>query len=156
MKAKTWKPERGDALQGDVILFRVPDDLKIDTSDEIKPEDGRLILASGEVTGHHHAIWAKYTQVAHLHDEALARDLMAAQKTDAQTKLFRDPDAVAELVRRGELTTADLAIGFLIIDGEPETLTHDEHAGIVMPKTVRAYVGAQRERDAAAVRRVMD
>ena len=155
MKAKTWNPEKGDALQGDVILFRVPNDLKIDTSDEIKPEDGRLILASGEVTGHHHAIWAKYTQVAHLHDDALARDLMAAQKSNAPAKLYRDPKAVAELVRRGELTTPDLAIGFLIVDGEPETLTHDEHAGIVTPK-VRAYVGAQREQDAAAERRVMD
>lgn len=155
MKAKTWNPDKGDALQGDVILFRIPDDLKIDTSDEIKPEDGRLILASGEVTGHHHAIWAKYTQVAHLHDEALARDLMAAQKADTTAKLYRDPKAVADLVRRGELTTADLAIGFLIIEGAPETITHDEHAGIMTPN-VRAYVGAQREQDAAAVRRVMD
>lgn len=32
--------DEGDALQGDVCLFRIPDHIKIDTSDEITPNAG--------------------------------------------------------------------------------------------------------------------
>ena len=56
MKTINWNPDNGDACQGDIVIFRVPDDLVIVTSDEIAPRAGRLILAEGEVTGHHHAI----------------------------------------------------------------------------------------------------
>jgi len=57
MKTRIWHPSDGDCLQGDVILFRVPDRITIDLTDEISPRGNRLILAEGEITGHHHAIW---------------------------------------------------------------------------------------------------
>lgn len=39
--------------QGDVLIHRVK---KITTKDEIKRDNGRVVLAYGEVTGHAHAI----------------------------------------------------------------------------------------------------
>ena len=160
MRIIDWNPADGDAYQGDVCLFKIPDDIEISTADEIAPRDNRLILASGEVTGHHHAIYLKYTQVTHFHDEALARDMIAAQAVAGTAKLYRDPKAVAELVSRGELTTPDLAVGFLIIEGGPVVVSHDEHDGIRVlcapAQRVRCYVGGQREWDAAATRRVAD
>lgn len=41
MKIHDWNPDDGDALQGDVCLFRVPDHIEIDTSDEIAASYGR-------------------------------------------------------------------------------------------------------------------
>lgn len=147
---------KGDALQGDVVLFRVPDGLKISTAKEISPRDGRLVLAEGEVTGHHHAIWMKHLSVAYFHDEALAREMVTPTAAPVATaKLYRDASAVQALVSDKELTTDTLAIGFLIVEGGPVSLTHDEHDGIRIP-VGRYYVGGQREWDAAAERRVQD
>jgi hypothetical protein len=39
--------------QGDVLLIPVPD---MPGGRRIEPEDGRLILARGEATGHHHSV----------------------------------------------------------------------------------------------------
>lgn len=39
--------------QGDVLIERIPGKAK---GDSVRPERGRLILARGEVTGHHHSI----------------------------------------------------------------------------------------------------
>jgi hypothetical protein len=39
--------------QGDVLLVRVPE---VPTGKAVQPENGRLILARGEATGHHHSV----------------------------------------------------------------------------------------------------
>lgn len=150
-----WNPDKGDALQGDVCLFRIPDHINISTANEISPRDGKLILAEGEVTGHHHAIWTKYTSVTHFHDEALARAEIANVESPPSAKLYRDDAAIRSLVEVKELVTADLAIGLLVIENGPMVLRHDEHDAIRIPPG-RYYVGGQREWSAAEARRVAD
>lgn len=147
MKPIKWNPSEGVACQGDVILMRVPDDLVIATRDEISPRGARLILAEGEVTGHHHAITLKAfnPQPTQFHDEALARSLTTKARVSS-AKLYRDTAAVETLVERRLLTTSRLAIGFLIVDGKPVDLSHDEHNAIRIP-VGRYYVGGQREDD---------
>ena len=149
-----WNPAKGDCIQGDVIMFWLPAKFKFSTADEIAARDNRLILAEGEVTGHHHAIWVP--QPTMFRDDALARDLMAAHgKAAATSRLYRDGLAVQALVRAGHLTTDRLAIGFLVVDGGPVVLRHDEHDAIRIPAG-RYYVGGQQEFDAAEARRVQD
>ena len=43
------------ARQGDVYFTRLADD-DLPTGQPVAPEAGRLILARGEVTGHHHSV----------------------------------------------------------------------------------------------------
>ena len=44
--------------QGDVLIIRCKD--IPDTSVQVEPENGRLIVARGEATGHHHSFpWAR-------------------------------------------------------------------------------------------------
>jgi hypothetical protein len=154
MRIKDWNPSKGDLLQGDVILFRIPDDIKIDTSDEVAPRDHKLILAEGEVTGHHHAIWLP--QPTMFRDDGIVRELEAGAITPAViTKLYRDPAALEKLVSAGQLVHGRIAIGFLVIEGAPAVLRHDEHDGVRIPSG-RYYVGGQVEWDAAEERRVQD
>jgi hypothetical protein len=164
MKARNWNPDDGDALQGDVILFRVPGDVKLDRTDEISPRGNRLILAEGEVTGHHHAIWQRNPPTMLREDGAgsgasledtKAMVASAAKPRTGTAKLYRDTAAVAALVSRGLLQHDRCAIGFLVVDGGPVTLKHDEHNAIRIPQG-RYYVGGQQEWDAAEARRVQD
>lgn len=176
MKVLNWNPTDGDALQGDVCLFRIPDSIQIDTSDEIVPEQAeklhrgefaaassRLILASGEITGHHHAIWNPQPTMFRPDDAGSGLSpsdtaAMVAKATKAKAgtaRLYRDLKALAALMRAGELTTDRLAIGFLVVEGKPVVLRHDEHDAIRIPPG-RYYVGGQQEWDAATARRVAD
>lgn len=163
-KALIWNPDDGDALQGDVILMRIPDDVPLDLSDEITPQGNRLILAEGEITGHHHAIWLRNPPTM-LKDDGGGSGLTesdvagmlakATRKTIGTAKLYRDAVAAAALVSRGELEHDRSAIGFLLVDGGAVTLKHDEHDAIRIPPG-RYYVGGQQEWDAAEARRVQD
>lgn len=165
MKIYDWDPSQGDALQGDVCLFRIPDGVAVATDDEIQPEKGgRLIIASGEVTGHHHAIWNRNPPTMFREDGAGGgvsesdSASMIAKATKAKTgtaKLYRDPTAMRALVRAKALTTETLAIGILVVEKNPVVLSHDEHDAIRIPPG-RYYVGGQAEFDAAAMRRVAD
>jgi hypothetical protein len=166
-----WDPAKGDLCQGDVVLFRIPDRLALVVEDEVKPRDSRLILAEGEVTGHHHAIWSP--QPAMFRDDGLARELerlpldnaaiaaaneMVAQQAKVKAgtaKLWRAPEMVRQLIQRGELAHGRLAIGFLIVDHAPVVLRHDEHDAVRIPPG-RYYVGGQSEWDVAEERRVAD
>lgn len=152
-KTRHWNPEKGAALQGDVILFRIPNGIAVDRSDEIAPRDNRLILAEGEVTGHHHAIRLVPQPVA-FRDDGLARNMEALAPV-ATAKLYRAPATVQALMRAGELTTGRLAIGILEVEGGPVVLRHDEHDAIRIPPG-RYYVGGQMEWSAAEARRVAD
>jgi hypothetical protein len=152
MKTRNWDPAKGDMQQGDVLLFRIPDTIKLDLSDEISARDGKLILAEGEITGHHHAIW--FPQPALLHDESLAR-VAEAKAPTATAKLYRDASAANALVHAGQLSHARLTIGFLVVEGAPVVLRHDEHDAVRIPPG-RYYVGGQVEWDAGEERRVQD
>lgn len=162
MKIHDWNPAEGDALQGDVCLFRMPDHIKIDTSNEIAARNGRLILAEGEVTGHHHAIWDRNPPAAFREDgsgsgvsEADTAAMVSKATKIGTAKLYRDQKAINELLSSGEITTDTLAIGILVVEKRPVVLRHDEHDAIRIPPG-RYYVGGQAEFDAAEMRRVAD
>lgn len=164
MKILNWNPDEGNALQGDVCLFRLPGHIEVDTSDEIMPRDNRLILAEGEITGHHHAIWLRNPPNAFREDGAgsgvseadTASMIATAAKAKVGTaKLYRDPAAIKALVASKLLTTETLASGVLVVEGDSTVLRHDEHDAIRIPPG-KYYVGGQAEFDAASMRRVSD
>ena len=79
--------------QGDVII--IPVEAFPTNTTEVLRDGGRIILAAGEVTGHHHAIASE------------GAALLAAPNTD--DRFLR------------------------IMDASGVTLTHEEHAPIVLP-----------------------
>lgn len=154
MTIRTWNPSEGDACQGDICLFRVPADLKIAEADEIMPQAGRLVLQEGEVTGHYHVV--KLPAPVMFRDDAAARAAEAkAGIVPVSARLFRDDNAADDLVRRGELTRSDLAIGFLVVEGGEVTVSHEEHDAVRVPPG-RYYVGRQVESAGAEERLVAD
>jgi len=172
MKTVNWDPKQGDALQGDVCLFQLPKGFEFSKKNEIKAKNNDLILAEGEVTGHHHAIRLpeptmfredgggsgldipvkSSKQISKLAD---LQNLPADAKIEATIKMYKDDDAVNKLVGLGYLTTPRLAIGFLSIEGNTVVLRHDEHDAIRIPPG-NYYVGNQQEWDAGEARRVAD
>lgn len=152
---RNYDPAEGDLCQGDVILFRLPDGYSPSKSQPIQPRAGQLILAEGEATGHHHAIWFNPPQ---FRDDGLARAMEAkAEVAQAQgsANLYRDDAMVRKLVSSGHLTTGALAIGFLTVEGAPVVLRHEEHDAISIPPG-DYYVGRQREFHAGEARQVAD
>jgi hypothetical protein len=120
-----WDPDKGDLCQGDVLLFRPPETFTLGTSDRIRPCGGKLTLAKGELTGHHHAIWFNPPM---FRDNDLARP-MEAQCQSAPAALYRDSDLVSCLVEHGLLTDASLCVGFLVVE-TPVQLRHQEHDAV--------------------------
>jgi len=152
---RNYDPADGDLCQGDVLLFRLPDGYIPAKTQPIAPRAGQLILAEGEMTGHHHAIWFNPPQ---FRDDAMARALEAqAEVTQphGEARLHRDDALVQRLVSGGQLMTAALAIGFLTVEGEPAVLRHQEHDPIRIPPG-DYYVGRQQEFHAGEERRVAD
>jgi hypothetical protein len=145
-----WDPHEGDLCQGDVLLFRLPEALTPARTDRIQPHDGVLILAEGELTGHHHAIW--FNPPA-FRDDGLAQAAETPYQL-APAALYRDNDLVRRLVEDSLLTDASLCIGFLVVE-TPVLLRHNEHDAIRIPPGLY-YVGHQREFHAGEARRVSD
>ncbi len=110
------------ARQGDVFIQRLPDDSTIPAgSKEVKPDNGRTILAYGDVTGHAHAL-------------------------PPSARLFR---------MEAEPNSGVSAPAFLVIDGLPATLKHEEHAPIDLPAG-KYKITIQREYSPEAIRNVCD
>ena len=145
-----WNPKQGVACQGDVVLMRIPEDKMelifpynaFSEQNEIAPKDQHLILAEGELTGHHHSIFMPNM----LMDTGAGSgaDVMPSPARVGVAKLYRIPRAYREMERLGMLLTTELAIGVLRVTEGHVVLTHQEHAGIRIPKGVY-YVGGQRE-----------
>jgi hypothetical protein len=155
MNIRDWNPAEGCAFQGDISLVPMPPDIRIERTDEIGPTDGRLIIQEGELTGHRHSIYLT-DKVPRFRDDGLARDLAAAAATKIGTaRLYRDPAAANEMVQRGILTRADLAVGCLVIEGAPMVISHEKHDGIRIPPG-NYLVGRQVESVGAEERRVAD
>jgi hypothetical protein len=159
-----YNPHNGMCFQGDVSIIPVPDSIKISTVDEIHPRDGRLILAEGEVTGHHHAI--RLPEPVRFREDGAGSGAPPVISTNsprlrqafspmASAHLYRDPTAAQAMVSLGILTRADLVTAFLVIEGGPMVLTHDEHDGIRLPAG-RYCIGAQIESAGAEERKVVD
>lgn len=153
---KIWDPKSGLLVQGDICFMALPQKFTFDKSMPVDPEGGTLIIARGEVTGHHHGIPITTAPVA-FRDDGLARAAETAAAAPPQMKaaLYKDSDAIKKLQNEGLLTTDRLAIGILEIEGDFATLYHDEHDPVKIPPG-KYYVGNQREFDAAEERRVAD
>jgi hypothetical protein len=168
MNIRDYDPVLGQAFQGDVSITPVPADIPLATDDEIKPIDGRLIIQEGEVTHHHHAIRLE----RHFRDDTrvlgdptvmprsakLRKALGGKVKGEvrvAHARMFRDAGVANEMVRRGILTRADLAIATLVVEHGPVTVTHEEHDGIRVPPG-RYLIGRQIESAGAEERVVQD
>jgi hypothetical protein len=147
-----WDPKKGQAYQGDIVLMGIPDTITFDLTAEIAPRDIGLVLAEGEVSGHHHVI-KMVPQPMLFRDDAIARDLEAAAPV-AAARLYRSPDAIRKMIGARLLTTDRLAIGILYVS-IPVVLRHDEHGGLRIPAG-RYYVGGQQEWNAGEARRVQD
>ena len=167
MNIRNYDPSQGQAFQGDVSIVPIPADIAIARTQEISPVKGRLILQEGEVSGHHHAIdlHQKHFQMQprEMGDPLLSarspklRKMLGntAKAVAATAKLYADDRTVREMVRRGILTRADLAIGCLVIEGGPMALTHEEHDGISLPPG-QYLIGRQVESAGAEERVVAD
>jgi hypothetical protein len=165
MKIRDYDPAHGQAFQGDISIIPVPKDITISTSREIAPVEGRLILQEGEISGHHHAIHLRQKNF-HAQAEVAGDPLMATRDPKLKkalggmarqgtARMFHDDKAVGEMVRRKILTRADLAVGLLVIEGGPMSVTHEEHDGIRLPPG-NYLVGRQVESAGAEERVVRD
>jgi hypothetical protein len=167
MPIRKYNPAEGQAFQGDVSIVPMPADIAICTLQEISPIKGRLILQEDEVSGHHHAVDLRQrhfqAQPREVGDPLLAtrspklrKALGGAAKDSVGTaRMYRDDRAVAKMVRRGILMRTDLAIGCLVIEGGPMSVTHEEHDGISLPPG-HYLIGRQVESAGAEERIVAD
>jgi len=166
MQVRNFDPKEGQAFQGDIAIVPMPASIAIATTDEIKPRDGRLIIQEGEVSGHHHAIAlprvrnfradTRQLDPLAIRDRKLRRAFGGKSKqTVASARLYRDPAAVEALRRAGILARTDLAIGCLVVEGEPAIVAHEEHDTISLPPG-NYYVGRQIESAGAEERVVED
>lgn len=185
MELRSFDPAKGQAFQGDVSIIPMPDGIALDTTNEIKPVKGRLVLQEGEVTGHHHAIHVRQRNfkpdapigdpVLHVRDTKLRRaftaakvkldDLSDAIERTPTARMYRDPAAVQAMLTTPVkspagtnvpvLTRADLAIGCLVVEGDGMPVKHEEHAPITIPPG-RYVIGGQVESAGAEERKVLD
>jgi hypothetical protein len=154
MIVRDFNPADGMAFQGDVAIVPVPVKLaaSLNPAEEISPRDGRLILAEGEISGHHHAITLPPRSAE---ADSLMADALANKIAVPTARLYRDPAMAEAMLKAGILTRTDLCIAFLEIDGGPFTVTHEEHDGIRLPPGLY-YIGNQVESAGAEERRVAD
>lgn len=95
--------------QGDVLIRRVagiPDSTKV-----VPRDNGRIVLAYGEVTGHAHAIAAPPTEATLLTDEQEARFLRLVSSVDVvheEHATITLPPGDYQVVRQREYTAADM------------------------------------------------
>jgi hypothetical protein len=148
----------GAFCQGDIIVWRLPANIKVDRSRKISEREGRIIISEGETIGHFHAIELMGGSAVHrFRDEAMAYSLeqnYASPKTGTAA-LFVDAAVTRELERRHILSRTDQCIGYLVVEGGAVVLSHPEHDGARLPAG-SYYVGFQSESVAGEMRRVQD
>jgi hypothetical protein len=93
--------------QGDVLLVRV--DAMPAGGTRVQPEAGRLILARGEVTGHHHSVAAEKACMVEAAEGVFLR-IMSATPLEHQehTPVWLEP-GVYRVVRQREYAPREVA-----------------------------------------------
>jgi hypothetical protein len=152
------KNAKGAFCQGDIIIWRLPSDIKVDRSQKISERDGKIIISEGETIGHFHAIELMGGSAVHrFHDGAMAQSLEPSHAVFAvgAAALFIDGAVTQELARRDILVQTNQCIGYLVVEGRSVVLSHPEHDGARLPAG-SYYVGFQTESAAGVMRRVQD
>lgn len=92
--------------QGDILLEKVADEnVTTEKWRTIAPDnDGAVVVGRGEESGHRHAVYG------------------------GGAKLLQQPIPV------GDQMPSELYVGHLVVESEAVTLSHEEHAGIELPK----------------------
>lgn len=159
---KYYDKTKGDCLQGDVILFPLPDGLVVssDALQQTTDNNGAINLLEGELTGHFHRIIMGppsmfYNDGAGASVPPASADPVAPLTLNGVARLYRDGGLTRRLISLGELSTDALCIGYLIVADAPVELKHDEHDSIMLPPG-SYYVGRQREWTADQERKVED
>lgn len=171
MSVHDYSGKNGVARQGDVVIFKLPDTIKVNKVSEIEPKDGRLIVLEGEMTGHHHSIpvldrpMGGGTAVAEetinpIKTDRVVENLFAGASniTAAVARMFKDPGVTEQLQKAKVLNRTDLYIGTLVIEGGGDVgviLGHQEHDGIRLTQG-NYYIGRQVESAGAEERVVQD
>ena len=122
-------------FQGDVMIAPIPALLGIALDESAREiplsKAGMLILAEGEVTGHHHAFRPVYFR-----DDGLARELVTEAPAIAVTlpKLYKHPAGLETLVEKRVVRddARALFVGFLDVPVGAPPLTHEEHSPITL------------------------
>ena len=157
---------KGVARQGDVLIFKLPENIEVAEVNEISPSNGKLVLLEGEMTGHHHAVDV-LDRPAFRDEPAVPRktnktieDMLAnaASVSAPVVRMFADSNVPEQLVKANILSRTDLYIGTLTVEGGGDLgilVTHDEHDGIRL-KAGKYYIGRQVESAGAEERMVQD
>jgi hypothetical protein len=141
----------GMARQGDVLIWPLPDEYVPSVSNPIKARDGRIILLEGEATGHHHSIGIRLPRPTMFRDESSGH----ADVSVGVASLYTDERLLDKIVQDGYLTTTSLCVGFLVVEGGPVRVEHQEHDTIQLPPGAY-YVGRQQESMAGRMTYVQD
>ena len=125
--------------QGDVLIIRKEGE-RTDTSKlkEIPRDDGRVVLAYGEVTGHSHSIVEKG---CHLFLDEMNR--------------LTGEEAMGLVMRLGGGAVGLLEPDRVMVNDETVVLKHEEHDPITLPPG-EWIIRRQREYDPEALRNVAD
>jgi len=154
-------------FQGDVWLMKLPDTMKVDLESPI-PNNGRLILQEGEMTGHHHyvdsAIMERPADLPPMDadvdfDEVFKdpslKKMFSSKRKEATAKFYTASKLAEQLVKDQVLVRSDLVVGMLEVTNGPMNLYHQEHGSL--PLSPGKYiVGRQIESVAGEERRVAD
>jgi hypothetical protein len=139
--------------QGDVFLrevAKVPKSVNI-----VERENGRVILAHGEVTGHSHAIGARgatlYMDTGS--GSGGRRYLQVAPDATDTIEVFGDARCLGGSVEAGWIFGPRHVVGEQQVDGA--CLRHEEHTAVVLPPGIYEVV-IQREYTPEAIRNVAD
>jgi hypothetical protein len=126
------KLSKGDSMirQGDVNLYKASVDVK-GLKKQVSKVPGRIVLAYGEVTGHHHSI-------------------------DVKDATYYEPNDLVQQLFRQQVNVASDAVcsGLLVVDN-PTVLTHQDH-GHIEVEPGEYFVTLHREYTPAAIVRVID
>lgn len=183
MKESNFK-KHTQIYQGDVCILFLGKNFKVNKTQEIKPENGKLVLVPGEETGHsHHINVLEHAGEPHgpqggplafsANADAMTKQLSSLVKAskrvenifsaaeniqNADVHLYVDNDAVQRLVNNRILTRTDLAVGFLVVEGGGDIgvgLAHEEHEAFRLTEGCY-YIGRQIESAGAEERMVQD
>lgn len=155
-------------FQGDVWLMKLPDNMKVEKESKI-PNNGKLILQEGEMTGHHHYVDQVMDRAGPAPELDNTVDMDAvftdptlkgmfgskAKRKDATAAFYTASKVAEKLVKDNILLRADLVVGLLEVANGPMNLYHQEHGSLCLAPG-KYIVGRQIESVAGEERRVAD